>query len=72
MTSNNYLEFLGEVESIFKTALAHESRPKGGGGGSLLKKTISCKVLYSTKNLAPQILIHTDFTEGRFYKGLLA
>jgi hypothetical protein len=25
--SNNYLDFLGEFEAIFKTDLAHESRP---------------------------------------------
>jgi hypothetical protein len=28
--SNNYLNFLGELEAIFETALAHESGPEGG------------------------------------------
>jgi hypothetical protein len=28
--SNNYLDFLGEFEAIFETALAHESGPYGG------------------------------------------
>jgi hypothetical protein len=30
MISNDYLEFLSKFESIFKTALAHESEPKWG------------------------------------------
>jgi hypothetical protein len=34
--SNNYLNFLGEFEAIFETALAHESGP---WGGLLMKKT---------------------------------
>jgi hypothetical protein len=39
--SNNYHDFLGEFEAIFKTALAHESGPKGD---CLMKKNGGSKI----------------------------
>jgi hypothetical protein len=45
--SNNYLDFLGEFEAIFETALVHESGPWGG--------------LFDGKNQGSKILWHCLF-----------